>query len=283
METLQIHHRGQYVVVQLDRGTANPINMTMVNELRLTFDRLREEPEIRGVILTGKEKFFSAGFDLIELYDYDEVQIKAFWTNFFALMVELVAFPKPMIAAVTGHSPAGGCVLGFCADYRIMADGQFKTGMNEIGVGIVVPYSLFHLYSYWIGNRKAYMFLTEGRLFKPREALEHQLVDEVVDASEVVSRAEEKIQEYLQFDSGAWQKSKIHLRQDLISQLRVDFDIAHKDTLDQWWSPKARTLLKSIVDHLLERKRLEEERQKKKESTEQNKSAASDKIRILRK
>ena len=91
MKTLNIIPCGDYVIVRLNRGTANAINAEMVGELRSTFSMLREDERVRGVILTGKKRFFSAGFDLIELYDYDHQQIKSFWTDFFVLMVELVA------------------------------------------------------------------------------------------------------------------------------------------------------------------------------------------------
>ncbi|MFT7588049.1 MAG: 3,2-trans-enoyl-CoA isomerase [Limisphaerales bacterium] len=260
METIQLSRKDDYVIIQLNRDTANAINMLMVDELRETFRIILDDTSVKGAILTGKEHFFSAGFDLIELYDYDRQQIKDFWTNFFLLIVELVAFPKPLVASITGHSPAGGCVLAFCADYRIMAQGNYKTGMNEIAVGIVVPDSLFKLYSYWIGRRRAYMFLTEGKLFSPEEAFMYQLIDKVVAPNMVLAKAEEKLNQYLQFDSDAWQKSKMHLRADLIGSLRVDFDIANKDTLDQWWSPKARAILKEKVDYLKQRRETAKER-----------------------
>jgi len=262
MNTLTVHTKsgpyGDYAIIQLTRPPVNAINTEMVDELRDTIRLLQEDKSIRGVILTGKEHFFSAGFDLIELYEYDRKQIRDFWTDFFVLMVEMVAFPKPMVAAITGHSPAGGCVLGFCADYRIMAQGDYRTGMNEISVGIVVPDSLFKLYSYWIGNRRAYLFLTEGRLFSPEEAFLDQLIDEIVEPQDVMRVAEKKMQAYLGFDAEAWQKSKIHLRHDLVASLRVDFEVANKDTLEQWWSPKARSILATKVAYLKERKRMEQ-------------------------
>ncbi len=262
MNTLSIHTKsgpnGDYAVVQLNRPPVNAINTEMVDELKDTIRLLQEDKSIRGVILTGKEHFFSAGFDLIELYEYDRKQIRDFWTDFFVLMVEMVAFPKPMVAAITGHSPAGGCVLGFCADYRVMAQGDYRTGMNEISVGIVVPDSLFKLYSYWIGNRRAYMFLTEGRLFSPEEAFLFQLIDEIAEPHDVMRVAEKKMNAYLRFDAEAWQKSKMHLRHDLVASLRVDFDVANKDTLEQWWSPKARSILANKVAYLKNRKRKEQ-------------------------
>src|SRR5690606_38326654 len=121
-------------------------------------------------ILMGKEGFFSSGLDLITLFEYDQAQIKKFWEKFIGLVHQLVRFPKPLICAITGHSPAGGCVLALCADYRIMAQGDYIIGLNEVPVGIVVPGSIAQLYGFWIGMGNASRFLLEGKLLKPEEA-----------------------------------------------------------------------------------------------------------------
>ena len=68
------------------------------------------------------------------------------------------------------------CVLAICCDYRIMAEGNFMIGLNEIPVGLIVPESIFHLYSFWIGKANAYRLLLEGRLLSPQEALKVGLV-----------------------------------------------------------------------------------------------------------
>jgi enoyl-CoA hydratase/carnithine racemase len=121
-------------------------------------------------------------------------------------------------------------------------------------VGIVVPDSLFKLYSYWIGNRRAYLFLTEGRLFKPEDAYLYQIIDEIAEPDQVMAQAEAKMKAYLRFNPSAWQRSKQHLRQELVQQLRVDFDVSNKDTLDQWWEPDARALLARKVAYLKDRR-----------------------------
>ena len=58
---------------------------------------------------------------------------------FFQAARALAACPVPVVAALAGHSPAGGCVLALCCDYRIMADGPFRIGLNETQVGLVAP------------------------------------------------------------------------------------------------------------------------------------------------
>src|SRR5690606_32452196 len=107
------------------------------------------------------------GLDLITLFEYDEAKIHEFWESFIALIYDLAAFPKPSIAAITGHSPAGGCVLALCCDHRVMAEGDYIIGLNEVPVGIIVPQCIFELYSFWLGSARASKFLLEGKLLAP--------------------------------------------------------------------------------------------------------------------
>src|SRR5690606_35676145 len=111
MNTIQVTIRDRAAIIALNRGRSNAINTEMVNELRNIFKSIEQDENIGGVILTGKEGFFTAGLDLIELYDYDEAAMRNFWLSFFELVKALTAFKKPLINAISGHSPAGGCVM----------------------------------------------------------------------------------------------------------------------------------------------------------------------------
>ena len=69
----------------------------MVSELHQMIRNIENDDTIAGLILTGKDGFFSAGLDLIELYDYDEDQIKEFWIEFLSLVTSMVSFKKKCI------------------------------------------------------------------------------------------------------------------------------------------------------------------------------------------
>src|SRR5690606_27858920 len=101
---------------------------------------------VAAVIVSGLPGIFSAGLDvphLVSLGD-DRNALRAAWAAFFGAARGLAACRVPVVAAITGHAPAGGCVLSLCCDYRIMAradDGAapFTIGMNEARVGLAVP------------------------------------------------------------------------------------------------------------------------------------------------
>ncbi len=236
--------------IQLDRGKSNAMHLEMIDEISTTFKSLKKDPSIFAVVLQGKEGFFTSGLDLITLFQYDEAQMRSFWGKFITLIEELISFPKPFISAITGHSPAGGCVLALCSDYRVMAEGDYVIGLNEVPVGIIVPHSIFELYSFWIGSGNAARFLMEGKLMTPGEALKVGLVDELVKFDRIQTTAARKAKHYLQFEPNAWQTTKLNIRKKLISDLQNSKDATLDQVLERWWAPSTRALLQVIINNL---------------------------------
>lgn len=234
----------------LDRGKSNAINRQMLEELSQSIRTAQEDPAVEGLILHGKAGFFSAGLDLIALYAYNEDEVRQFWYAFIHLIRAFVAFDKPAVAAINGHSPAGGCVLALCCDYRVMAAGDYVIGLNEVPVGIVVPDSIFHLYAFWLGQATAYRYLLEGKLVKPEEAHQCGLVDEVVNERSIRTAAERQLRKYTQYERNTWRQSKLNMRKELIGHFDADPEQTIAAILKQWWSPATRAILKTIIDNL---------------------------------
>ena len=97
MDTLELEQKENYAILKMERGKVNAINQQLVNDLRSTLKEVSNSQDILGLILTGKENFFSAGLDLIELYDYDKEQSKTFFKTFALLQLELIRFKKPLL------------------------------------------------------------------------------------------------------------------------------------------------------------------------------------------
>lgn len=250
MNTIKVNLKDKIAVLQLDRGRSNAINSEMVAELHQMVLNIEKDDNIAGLIITGKEGFFSAGLDLIELFQYDEEKIRQFWKDFLNLVTAMVSFRKPMVSAISGHCPAGGCVLALCSDYRIMAEGKYIIGLNEVPVGIIVPQSIFHLYSFWLGQATAYRFMLEGKLLQTDEALASGLIDELVKPESILHAAERKIQKYIQMESTTWQQSKANMRAELVAKVGADQSDMLEIMLNQWWSPSTRSILKTIIQNL---------------------------------
>ena len=250
MNTIRVTIKDHLSIITLDRGKSNALNREMITELKDIFSNIASDPTIGGVIITGKEHFFSAGLDLIELYNYSEEEAESFWHLFLDFTATITSFRKPLVAAINGHSPAGGCVIALACDYRIMAEGKYIIGLNEVPVGIIVPESIFKLYSFWIGQANAARSLLEGKLFSPQEAIEVSLVDELVNPASLLTAAERKIRKYMAMERNTWEQSKLNIRKSLIEATSADQSEDLSLMLKQWWSPATRSILKTIINNL---------------------------------
>jgi len=123
----------------------------------------------QGIVLAGGPKVFSAGLDVPYLLSLgaDQEALLRSWTAFFGAARALAACPVPVVAALAGHSPAGGCVLALCCDYRIMAEGPYRIGLNETQVGLVAPEGIQSLLARMVGPHRAERLLVAGCLPAP--------------------------------------------------------------------------------------------------------------------
>lgn len=250
MNTIEVTIKDRLAIITLNRPKSNSLNREMVTELTDILGNIENDTNIGGVIITGKENFFSAGLDLIELYNYNEEEAKSFWHLFLNFVARITAFKKPLICAINGHSPAGGCVIALACDSRVMAEGKYIIGLNEVPVGIIVPNSIFGLYSFWLGKANATRSLLEGKLFNPEEALHIGLVDEVVKQESILTAAERKARKYMAFEANTWAQSKLNIRKELIANTSTDQSADLDLMLKQWWAPSTRAILKTIIDSL---------------------------------
>nr|WP_294899071.1 enoyl-CoA hydratase/isomerase family protein [uncultured Pedobacter sp.] len=250
MDTLKITIQDNVAIIALDRGKSNAMNRQMLDELKKIIVSIEQDPNIYGAVLTGKHGFFTAGLDLIELYGYNEEEMKTFWIKFLDFIKILTSFKKPLISAISGHSPAGGCVLAICSDYRVMAEGEYIIGLNEVPVGIIVPDSIFELYAFWIGKGNAYRNLLEGKLMGTAEAKSIGLIDAVAPIESLMTVALKKMKVYLQLEQTTWQQSKLNIRKALIEKMNEDQTETLDKMLKQWWSPSTRSILKTIIENL---------------------------------
>ena len=254
MENVHIQFENDYAIVQINRPKANALNIALVHELIQAFDTVASSSSVRGAIITGQGTVFSAGIDVREMLRYSEDQVDQFWESFANLIRDLSSFPKPLVAAINGHSPAGGCVLALTCDYRIMAEGDFRIGLNEVPVGIVVPPPIVALASYTLGPTKAARAFLNGTLFLPDEARDFGMIDETSPPDLVLSRAEKRLRAFLALPENAWRKTKATLRKPLLDRMNVPFAEGYGETISSWWSKECRDALNRMVEAMAKKK-----------------------------
>lgn len=250
MSFVQVEKKGNYAILTLDRGKSNPLNQAFINELSATLLEIENESSIKGLVISGKENFFSAGLDLIEMSQFSRNEYINFWKDFSKFLITISKFPKPLVAAITGHSPAGGCIIGICCDYRVMAKGNYKIGLNEIPVGIIVPKGIMALYSRCIGERLAYQYLMEGKLMDGNHAHSIGLVDELAEPYFVLEAAERKIMQYLSFNQNAWKQTKLNLKASVLQNLDFSDDTSMELSANQWFSEECQIGIANLLEGL---------------------------------
>lgn len=250
MNFLNVSIKDKLAVISFNKGKSNALDRDLITELMDLLGNIEKDEQIGGVLLTGKEGFFSAGLDLVALSQLDESGARDFWQLFLSFTAKLIAFKKPMVAAINGHSPAGGCVIALACDARIMAEGKFIIGLNEVPVGIIVPHSIFKLYSFWIGHANANRSLLEGKLFSPEEALAIGLIDEIAKPESILTMAERRVRKYMALEPNTWAQTKLNIRKELLSVSQADHGNELEQMLKQWFSPSTRAILNNILASL---------------------------------
>ena len=253
---LAVEKQSNYLILQLNRGKANALHQSMIDELSQFFDVALKDSQVAGVLMTGKDHFFSGGVDLTEVYFYDSEAIKHFWGSFLQLATQMLAFSKPLVAAISGHSPAGGCIMALACDYRIMAsDEKYQIGLNEIAVGIAPRASILHLYSSLLGQRKAYQYLLEGKLLSPQQALKDGLVDSLADLKDLNKQAQKKMETYLKLPPKAFRQTKTTLRQELLQQMQANRTEELNQLHEQLMSKESKLIMGKVVEYLQSNKK----------------------------
>jgi enoyl-CoA hydratase/carnithine racemase len=246
---LDVLDHGTIRELRLARPPVNALDPGLIAALRAALAKATAEGR-EAVVLSGGAGRFSAGLDVPALLKLDRGGISALWTDFFGLLRDLASFPVPVVAALTGHSPAGGTVLAVFADRRIFAEGPFLMGLNEVQVGLPVPYVLLRALTYIVGEREGARLAVGGLLVGPEEALDIGLVDEVVPPEQVVARALEWARDQLDTPRTAMLGTRRLARQPLIDAFRT-IDAAAIDALvEHWFSPEAQATLKALVARL---------------------------------
>jgi 3,2-trans-enoyl-CoA isomerase len=215
----------------LHRTPGNSFSLELFGEINEWLLWLSYDAACKSVVITSETaNIFCAGLDINELHNAQPERFGQFWTGLQQMWTLINSFPKPIVAAITGHAPAGGCVIANCCDYRVMArapagkpEKLFRVGLNETALGIVAPPWVAKNMSHWVGTRKADIMLQRGDLVTADEALAINLVDEVVATPAEVKPAAELIAAKLMAmpHEARWM-SKTMMRRDMLGLLETD-------------------------------------------------------------
>jgi enoyl-CoA hydratase len=204
--------------VVMDDGKVNVFSIAMLRALHEAFDQAERDETV--VLLKGRPGCFSAGFDLQTLSGprQDVVTLLRLGAS---LAERILSFPAPVTIACTGHAFPAGAFLLLAADARLGADGPFRLGLNEVRIGLTLPWFAIVLARHRLTPAHFDHAAVTGEMFDPRTAQEAGLLDVVVAPDELDLRANLVAQDLASINRTAHATTKLRVRQRVLDELRL--------------------------------------------------------------
>lgn len=235
--------------IKLARPPVNALNLELLQALVAAVDDAVRDGA-RGLVLSGGEKAFSGGLDVPYLMTQDRAGLAACWSQFFAAARAIARCPVPVAAAIAGHNPAGGCVLALCCDYRVMARGPFRIGLNETQVGLVVPDAIQFLLRRAVGPQRAERLVVSGTMVESEVAYAIGMVDALDEPGNVVAHAVQWLDSLLALPSSPMLATRRIARADVVAVLESFTDADLAQFLDGWYSADSQAALRAVLTRL---------------------------------
>ena len=245
---ISVEHHGKVAFAKLNNGVTNALNPKVVRELEAVLKQVKTDAGINGLVLgSSNEKFFSIGYDIPELFEMNRNDFKEFYRLFNRTCMDLFTLPKPTVAAITGHAIAGGCILALCCDYRFIAKGHKLVGLNEVKLGLPVPYLPDRLLHALVGVCKAREIMESGEFYPSNAALEVGFVDKILPIEDVVNAAIEHADMLGSLPKVGYKIIKQNRVEVIEEQVTIRQDEKEAYFIESWYSEEARDCLKEAM------------------------------------
>lgn len=214
-ETVRYEHADGVAWITIDDGKVNALSPSTQAEVHAALDDAEADDAV--VVLRGRDGVFSAGFDL-EVLQRANADSAAMVVGGFELARRVLAFPRPVITACTGHAVAMGLFLLQSGDHRLGTEGGAKLVANEVVIGLSVPQPAIELLSLRV-NPAALPRVALGQTFTPEGALAAGLVDELAAPDQYEARLAEVAAAFAALDRSAVRTTKARLRRGALERL----------------------------------------------------------------
>ena len=209
-------------IITLDDGKANVFSTQMSETLNSLLDHV---PEDKGsLLITGKPGLFSAGFDLKTISGGDPKAAVEMTTAGFRLLSRVYSFPRPVIAASSGHAIALGAFLLCCADYRIGAKGNFIVQANETRNGMSIPTPILEISKSRILKNHWYRAILNAEAYSISDSIDAGYLDEVVDPEDLMSKSLEVAKDLATLSHPHYKLTKDLDQKEILNRINSSID-----------------------------------------------------------
>ena len=230
-----------------------PVNALNAELLRALVGAVKAAAGQGAMVMTGQPGLFSAGLDVRGMLALDRDGVSEVFVELWRVQHAIAHSPVPVVFGITGHCPAGGTVMAIHADYRVMAQGDFRLGLNEVQVGLF-PGGVIHGAFRRLTGGHSPQLLTRGALIDPATALRVGLVDELCDAAHVATRALEVARELCALPRDAMLRTRSLVRKDLMEMFGNPGHALMKERefatmgAEAWFAPATQELLRKMFE-----------------------------------
>lgn len=218
---VEVKHQDKYTLIQMDDGKANALGFEMLEQLNAALDSAEESGKV--VIICGRPGKFSAGFDLSVMGQGGDGMLGLLRAGA-AVSRRLLNSPTPVVLAVTGHALAMGALLLLSADYRVGVHGDYKIGLNEVAIGMPLPYFGVELARERLATTHVTAAVSLARVYDAAGAVEAGYLDEAVSEKDLLPRAIAMAEQLAGLDMEAHKVTKSRTREDLNAALEAAID-----------------------------------------------------------
>ncbi len=216
-DLLTVEELETHTLITMDDGKANALSFAMLDALGAALDKASTD---KPLVLAGRPGKFSAGFDLAVMSRGDEGTVRLLRQGA-ETAVRLLKFEAPVVLAVTGHALAMGALLCLSADYRLGVRGNFKLGLNEVVIGMTLPWFGVELARARIAENHLNDAVSLAHIYDPDTAAAVGYLDDVADEEEFSSRLETVIEGLGKLDMKAHRETKVRVRELLFQRLEL--------------------------------------------------------------
>lgn len=209
--------------ITLDDGKVNVLGPAMQAAINEALDRA-EKDEAKAVVLAGNQRVFSGGFDLAVFQSGDATAVLGMLAGGFELSVRCLTFPKPVIMAATGPAIAMGSFLLLSGDHRVGAP-KTRCQAIEVALGMTIPISAIEILRARLTPAAFQRGTAMAATFVGDEAIAGGWLDEIVEADQVLARAQQIAAEAAStLHAGAHLATKLKARESALTAIRAGID-----------------------------------------------------------
>jgi len=207
--------------IRMDDGKVNALSPDMQRDINEALDHAELEG-ISAVVIAGNSRVFSGGFDLTVLRAGGQAAI-GMLAGGFELAARILAFPKPVVMACTGHAIAMGSFLLLSGD-QLIGSPDHRVMANEVAIGLTMPRAALAIMRHRLTPAAYQRAAALAAPFVGHEAVAAGYLDELVASDQVVARAQEVAQGFAALDARAHAASKLLARADVLEGIRTGID-----------------------------------------------------------